>query len=216
MTSTDASAHVVIVGAGDHGRVVLELLRACGARVRGFVEPKANGPHPVAMIHGAPIIGDLGEHGEWADAETQFVVALGDNRARRAAFERCIELGLAPLAAVHPTAHLLSGARIEPGATVCAGVIVRVGAWIGSNAIVNTAASIDHDGRVGAHASIAPGVHLAGRVSLGEGAFVGIGAAVREGVTIGEWAFVAGGAMVVRDVPADTRVAGVPARKMGE
>jgi acetyltransferase-like isoleucine patch superfamily enzyme len=93
---------------------------------------------------------------------------------------------------------------------------VGVGAWIGSNAIVNTAASIDHDGRVGAHASIAPGVHLAGRVSLGEGAFVGIGAAVREGVTIGEWAFVAGGAMVVRDVPADTRVAGVPARKMGE
>ena len=216
MTSAALSPSVVIVGAGDHGRVVLELLRACGANVLGFVEPSENRPHRREMVDGLPIIGDLHEHAGWADEGIGFVAALGDNRARRAAFERCTQLGLVPVAAVHPTAHLLSGARIEPGATVCAGVVIGLAAWVGPNAIVNTAASVDHDGRIGAHASVGPGVHLAGRVTVEDGAFVGIGAAVREGVTIGEWALVAGGAMVVRDVRAGSRVAGVPARELAE
>jgi sugar O-acyltransferase (sialic acid O-acetyltransferase NeuD family) len=201
---------LVIVGAGDHGRVVLEILRSAGEEPDGFVEP---GPAESRQVDGLAVIGSLADPG-WASAGTRFVVALGDNRARREAFDRCLALGLSPVAAVHPTAHLLAGSDVEPGAMVCAGAVVGLAARVGANAIVNTGATVDHDNVIGPHATVAPGAHLAGRVSLGEGAFVGIGAAVREGCVIGAWAFVAGGAMVVDDVPADARVAGVPARPM--
>jgi sugar O-acyltransferase (sialic acid O-acetyltransferase NeuD family) len=166
-------------------------------------------------VDGVTVVGDLDDCTRWLEAGTRFVVALGDNRARQVAFRRGTELGLVPIAAVHPTAHLLAGAVVEPGAMVCAGAIIGVAARVGANAIVNTGATVDHDNRIGAHATVAPGANLAGRVSVGEGAFVGIGAAVREGCSIGEGAFVAGGAMVIEDIPAQARVAGVPARPMG-
>lgn len=191
---------------------MLELLRAAGEQPDGFVEPGDR--DDAGEVDGLGVLGTLADRPEWAADGTRFVVALGDNRARRDAFERCLALGLEPAAAIHPTAHLLAGALVQPGAMVCAGAVIGLAARVGSNAIVNTGATVDHDDVVGAHATVAPGAHLAGRVSLGEGAFVGIGASVREGITVGEWAMVAGGAMVVDDVPPGAHVAGVPARPL--
>jgi len=212
------SGGLLIVGAGDQGRVVLELLRAAGEAPAGFVEPQPRDGPTTRIVDGLAVLGDLSDPAAWqsGDDRDRFVVALGDNGARRDAFERCLAIGLTPVAAVHPTAVLLAGAQVEPGATVCAAAVIGVAAWVGPNAIVNTAASIDHDDRIEAHAFIAPGARLAGRVLVGEGAHVGIGASVREGCRIGAWSFVAGGAMVAADVPDRSRVAGVPARIMDE
>lgn len=203
---------VVIVGAGDHGRVVLELLRASGVEVAGFVEPTSLPDRP--SVDGVAVIGNLGQDTGWLRAEPAFVVALGDNRRRAAAFDRCLELGVEPVSAVHPSAIILAGASIERGAVVCAGAVIGLAATVSANAIINTAASIDHDVVIGRHGHVAPGARLAGHVSVGDGALIGIGAAVREGCSIGDWAVVAGGAMVVTDIPAGAWVAGVPARPM--
>ncbi len=51
-----------------------------------------------------------------------------------------------------------------------------------------------------------------GPVQVLEGSFVGAGAILLPGVRLGPRAFVAAGSVVTRDVPADTLVAGVPAR----
>jgi sugar O-acyltransferase (sialic acid O-acetyltransferase NeuD family) len=215
MTQPDRGP-VVVVGAGDHGRVVLDVLRAAGDDAIGFVEPGRAAGAPERVIDGLRVIGDLAGDTNWATAGTRFVVALGDNSARRDAFERCLQLGLSPAMAIHPAATLLAGARVESGTLVCAGAVIGVTAWVGPNVIVNTLASIDHDDRIGAHANVSPGAHLAGRVTIGEGAYIGIGASVREGLRIGDWALVAGGAMVIDHVPSGARVAGVPARPMAE
>ena len=49
-------------------------------------------------------------------------------------------------------------------------------------------------------------------VRIGRGAWIAAGATVLQGVTVGEDGVVAAGAVVTRDVPARTLVAGVPAR----
>jgi sugar O-acyltransferase (sialic acid O-acetyltransferase NeuD family) len=201
---------VVVVGCGDHSRVIRDVLQACGTQVLGCVEPH----HRSASGLDVPPIGDLDDPQEWIRQRPNFVVAIGSNQARADAFGRCVALGLEPIAAIHPSAVILGGARIEPGAQICAGAIVGVDAHVMANAIVNTAASVDHDNEIGEHAFIAPGARLAGRVIVGPGAHVGLGAAVREGTTIGEWSLVAAGAVVVRSVLARQRVAGVPAEPM--
>ena len=207
---------LVIVGAGDHGRVMAEAARAAGHAVTGFVDPTERAEGSAGEVDGLPVLGALGDPQLAArlGAGTTFVVALGSNRGRQAAFDACRRLGWQPATIVHPTAILLGGSHIGEGSQVCAAAVIGVAAEVGVDVIVNTAATIDHDGRVRDHAFIGPGAHLAGRVTVEEGAHVGIGAIVREGCTIGAWSYVAAGAVVVSDVPSRTRVAGIPARPM--
>jgi sugar O-acyltransferase (sialic acid O-acetyltransferase NeuD family) len=217
MASVDASNDprpLVVVGTGDHARVVLELLQSVRRVALGLVEPLRPLVGPPVVVDGTAVVGDLASDLAWSDAGPDFVVALGDNRRRAEIYQRCVELGCRPIPLVHATATVLGQAVVEPGAQVCAGAVVGVAARIGRDAIVNTSASVDHDVVVGDHAFIAPGARLAGRVIVGEGAFVGIGAVVRQGITIGPWALVAGGAVVVADVPPSWSVAGVPATRM--
>jgi len=52
-------------------------------------------------------------------------------------------------------------------------------------------------------------------VSIGDGAWIGAHVTVLPGVTVGSGAVVAAGSLVTRDVPANAKVAGVPARIIG-
>jgi len=60
------------------------------------------------------------------------------------------------------------------------------------------------------------GVEFAKPITIGNNVWVGANAVVLPGVTIGDGAVLAAGAVVARDVPANTLVGGVPARKMKE
>jgi sugar O-acyltransferase (sialic acid O-acetyltransferase NeuD family) len=207
---------LVIVGAGDHGRVMADAARAAGNSILGFVDPTEKEGGSPGEIDGLPILGALTDPRlrTRLGADTTFVVALGANERRAEVFVECQRLGWQPVAIVHPTAILLGGPRVGEGSQVSAAAVIGVGAEIGVDVIVNTAASVDHDDQIGDHAFIGPGAHLAGRVTVAEGAHIGIGAIVREGCTIGAWSYVAAGAVVVSDVPGRTRVAGIPARPM--
>lgn len=207
---------VLIVGTGDHARVVVDLVHAVGLRVSGHVEPAQERARAWRSDGSMVVLGALDDDLGWLGqlANVPFVVAIGANEVRRRAFERCRELGMEPVPVVHPTAALLGRAAVRPGAQVCAMATLGVDSSIGENVIINTAAVVDHDGVVEPHAFIGPGARLAGRVRVGAGAHVGIGAVIREGTMIGAGALVAAGAVVVEDVPEGARVAGVPARPM--
>ena len=77
---------------------------------------------------------------------------------------------------------------------------------------MNCAAVVEHDCVVGAHTHVATGAILCGGVKVGELSHIGAGAVIRQGIRIGARAVVGAGAVVVKDVPDDTTVMGVPAR----
>ena len=115
-------------------------------------------------------------------------------------------------------------ARIEPGA------VIRDQVEIGDNAVIMMGAMIDMGavlgGRatVGKHCHIGAGAVLAGVIEpasatpviVEDDVLIGANAVVIEGVHIGKNAVVAAGAVVIEDVPANSVVAGCPARVIKE
>ncbi|MBN2414767.1 acetyltransferase [bacterium] len=203
-----AERELTIIGTGGHARVVIDAAELTGYRVRGLVDLAYTGADE--QILGHPVLGGPGllEKGGITGA---VCIAVGDNRVRRTWFERAVKQGMRLPAIVHPAAVVSEHAAIGAGVFVNAGVIVNAGAVIGDNVILNSGAVVDHETVIGDHCHIAPGARIAGRVRVGALSFIGIGASVIDGITIGEAVTAGAGSVVIRDVPGNTTVAGVPA-----
>jgi sugar O-acyltransferase (sialic acid O-acetyltransferase NeuD family) len=204
----NAPMPLVVVGCGGHGRVIADILRAGGGPPIGFLDDGGTS----GIADGVPVIGSsslLDDKGFLR--EHHVIVGVGDVAVRRRLALRVLAAGGRLGRAVHPRAILADNVPIGDGSVVMAGAIVNVGSRIGRFAIINTGAILDHDNVVEDGVQIAPGCSLAGRVWCCADAFVGTGASVIPGICIGERAVVGAGATVIRDVEADTMVAGCPA-----
>lgn len=204
---------LILVGGGEHARVVAEAVRSAAAprRVLGFVAPE---PSPATTERlGIPWLG--GDEALAAHPGALAVLAVGmtGDRARRAALASRLDALVAGWATVvHAAAWVSPTATLGPGAVVMAGAVVQTGARVGAHCVVNSGAVVEHDVELGDHVQVAPGAVVGGGAVIGAGAYLGLGARVRDHVRIGAGAFVGMGAVVVGDVESEKRVMGVPAR----
>lgn len=203
----------VIVGAGGHGRVVLDILentRSCN--VIGFVDsnPQLRG----TRIDGKPVLGGPDDLPAIRDRSgvRHAVVAIGNNGVRRDLASRLEAIGFTLLNAVHPSANIARNASLGRNIVIAAGVHVCCHVQIGDSTILNTGCIVDHESMIGTATHVCPGARIAGRVIIESGAFVGIGATVIQNLRVGCEAVIGAGAVVIRDVDPMTTVVGVPAR----
>lgn len=203
----------VILGAGGHGRVVLDiLLHDATVEVAGFLD---NNPDIAGRrIDGVPVLGLIDDLERFArEREIDgVVIAIGDNGTRRGLARDVDQLGIELLNAVHPSATLAHNAMLGRNVVVAAGVVVCANCQIGDSVILNTGCIVDHQTMIGEGSHICPGVRIAGRVKVEPGVFVGIGATVIPKVCLGCESIIGAGSVVIEDVPPMATVVGVPAR----
>lgn len=202
------------LGAGGHAKVMVEILRQMPEyELVGLLD--FNADRHGQTVHGVPVLGDDDLLPDLVNKGiNHFFIGLGgtgNTLPRRRLYELAASHGMKPVDAIHPSAIVSEWAAYGPGVTLCAGGIVGADARLGRNVMVNTGAVVEHDCVVGDHVHIASRATLASTVSVGEDAHIGAGSTVRQCIRIGRGAIVGAGAVVVKDVPANAVVAGVPA-----
>ena len=111
-------------------------------------------------------------------------------------------------------ARFLTGVEIHPGATIGQGVVIDHGSGIviGETAIVGNNCLLYQDVTLGGTGKETGKRHP----TLGENVFVGAGAKVLGNILIGNLARIGAGSVVLRDVPSDCTVVGIPGRIVRE
>jgi UDP-perosamine 4-acetyltransferase len=205
---------LLIIGAGGHGKVVLDIVRAAGQyEAVAFLD--ADPVLAGSEVGGVRVVGAINLLPKLRQQQPKLrhaIVAIGDNRARLQYAGLLRAHGFTLASAVHPTAFVSPTARLGANVVVAPLAAVVTEAAIADSVIINTAAVVDHECVVAEGVHVGPGARLAGRVRVETGAFVGLGANVIQCLTVGRYAMVGAGAVVTRDVPDFATVVGVPAR----
>ncbi len=198
---------VFLYGAGGHGAVIADILKACGTPIAGFVDDASS----EKSYHGYPVHGK--ELLKRLDSKnTRFIVSIGNGNTREHIVNNLKEIGFGFTTAIHPSAVLGSDIEIGEGTVIMAHVTVNMGSIIGRHSILNTASTVDHDNVIGDYVHVAPGVSLCGNVHVGDYSFLAVKSSVAPGVRVGRKCILSGGSFLKQDLPDNTFATGVPAK----
>lgn len=180
--------------------------------------------HPTAVVDPAARLGAGVEVGPYCVIDAG--ATLGDN-CRLGAFVRvhgCVTVGAGTSIRDHsviggepqdikyrddPSRVVIgSGCRIHEHVTVHRGTGANTETWLGDGVMLMASSHVGHNCRIEREAILVNSSMLGGHVHVGERAFISGGAAVHQFCRIGRLTLVGGGAMVTKDAPPFSIVAG--------
>ncbi len=201
---------MVVLGAGGHARVVLDILNSCSKADQNRTEILDDHLPAGTEIGNYIVAGPIAQCKSYRP-ETGFIIAIGDNQTRKR-IAQTYPLNYVTL--IHSSAVIGSNVEIGEGTVIMAGAVINSGCRIGKHCIVNTGATVDHDCVIHDFVHISPGAHLGGTVEVGTESWIGIGACVRNNLTVCKNSIIGAGAAVVDNIMEPGVYVGVPACRM--
>jgi sugar O-acyltransferase (sialic acid O-acetyltransferase NeuD family) len=208
---------VVIICAGGFGREVLDIFLAENAispkwKILGFIDenPKMVGK----IINGYPILGSFDYFDNAITDSVMAIVAVGDNRVRKALIEKAERAGLVFCNAIHPSVIYTPFISFGKGIVIAAGAVLTNLISIGNHVIINLNVTIGHDVKLEDFVNINPGANINGNNTIREGAFIGSGAVTIQNIEVGCWSIVGAGAVVISNIPDGVVAVGFPAKPL--
>lgn len=200
---------LIILGAGGHAAVLVDILRNQHRYIMAIVSPGNNLLRPV--FEGLP---------RWQADDTVLQYAPGDialvngigslpgNSLRKNIYSDFVARGYEFSKVIADSAVISSYAHLAEGVQILHKAVIQAGADIAENTIINTASVVEHDCRIGAHNHLAPGSVLCGGVYTGNSVHIGTGAVVIQNVSIEDGVVIGAGVAVNKNVATAVTVYG--------
>ena len=205
----------VVIGAGGHAKVVVDLLRKNEKKIWGLTDAVRSVGETclgVPVLGKDDVLSQLRKEGIGYAA--MGIGHVGKPSIRNRVFLIAKELGYVFPVIIHPTACLAGVVQIGDGSIVCAQSVINPEAQIGQLCIINTAAVVEHEVVIEDGVHIAPHATILGEACIGENTFIGANSVILQGVHIGSNCIIGAGSVVLHDVPDHCVVVGVPGRIM--
>ena len=203
-------SEVIIVGAGEAGRIVLDVCQELGDDVVGFLDDtKAEGER----INGTPVLG--GTSLAWQSPyreSAEFHVAIGDPHHRVTLSERLITSGCTLRNILHPSCIILPSAKIGRGVYMGPFCYVATNASIGSYIFFGARVTISGDVTINDGVWVGPSCCILRGSYVGPETFVGTSATVIPDKKFGSDCIIGAGSVVINDIPDGATAVGSPAR----
>ncbi|MGL5049548.1 MAG: acetyltransferase [Fusobacteriaceae bacterium] len=205
---------VIIIGAGGHAKVVIDIILQRQKRLNDNVEiigilDDSFSETEKKRLFGILIIGKLDKILELSK-DIFYVIAIGSNKIRKKIAERYSSINY--ITTIHPNSIIAEEVEIDLGTVVMAGTIVNSYTKIGKHCIINTGSIIEHDNVLSDYVHISPNATLCGGIKIGEETWVGAGATVIQGVEISKNVIVGAGSVVVGSIEDNSIYVGIPAK----
>src|SRR5690606_12803528 len=203
----------VIVGVGTYGEVYAKYL-SDKYHIVGFVDD--NDSLIGTEIHGHVVLGKVNllfAYGKLNVNETSVFVPIGDNSIRTKLLEQIRTFGYDTPSFIHDTVIIDSSVTLEPPIYILPGTQIMPYTHISKDVMISMGVKIAHHTTIKRGCFFSQGTNVGASILIEDLAYIGIGATLMTGVKkIGVNSLVGAGAVVIRDVPDDAVVAGVPAK----
>ncbi|WP_031528393.1 acetyltransferase [Dyadobacter crusticola] len=193
---------MLLYGAGGHAKVVYQMLLEKGFEVEAIFDDQFSS---IFLNH------RVRPYDPEIFPEKLLLVTIGDNHTRRSVAEK-VTHHFGKL--IHKTALIGADTIIGIGSMVFHQAIIQSEAQVGEHVIVNTGAIIEHECHLGNFVHVALRATLCGNVRVGENTLLGAGCIILPNITIGANCIVGAGSVVTKDIPDNSTVVGIPARKL--
>jgi sugar O-acyltransferase (sialic acid O-acetyltransferase NeuD family) len=195
------SKPVLVLGAGGHAAVIVDILRQLQVEILGIVA--TNQPKDTLVFDGIPYFSKDDDVLRFSKDKILLVNGIGSmpgSNIRSALHEFFKQAGYNFMTIVAPSATVSNYTILAEGSQLLPGCIINTNAQIGVSTIVNTGAIIEHDCIIGNHNHVAPGVVLSGGVMTDEYVHIGTGAQVIQNIKIGAYTLIGAGASVTKNL----------------
>lgn len=160
-------------------------------------------------LFGVPVVAFEDIESLYAPAQHHFYAALVYtqlNRLRARFYREAKAKGYAPASYISPRAFVWRNVKLGEHCFIFEDNVIQPFVTIGNDVVLWSGNHIGHHSTIGDHAFISSHVVVSGFCDIGANGFFGVNAAIGNNVTIGADCLVGAGAVVIKNLPADTLV----------